>query len=96
MIVPGFVEAGIYTKLKSKSHCSAPILLGTSPPEAVPRAVIRAIQKDMPEIIVNPLPVRPLLALTCLFPSFGEWVIDKIGTNDFFQRVVDAQKHDQV
>jgi len=58
--------------------------------------VIRAIQKDMPEIIVNPLPVRPLLAFTALFPSLGEWVVDKIGTNDFFERVVDAQKHDRI
>jgi len=92
VIVPGFVETGIYTKLKTKSGCSAPAFLGTSPPEAIPRAVIRAIQKDLPEIIVNPLPVRPLLAFTSLFPSLGEWVIDKIGTNDFFRRVVEAQK----
>jgi short-subunit dehydrogenase len=92
VIVPGFVEAGIYAKLKAKSGCSVPALLGTSPPEAIPRAVIRAIQKDLPEIIVNPLPVRPLLAFASLFPSLGEWVIDKIGTNDFFRRVAGVQK----
>jgi short-subunit dehydrogenase len=92
VIVPGFVETGIYAKLKTKSGCSAPALISASPPEAIPRAVIRAIQKDLPEIIVNPLPVRPLLAFTSLFPSLGEWVVDKIGTNDFFRRVVETQK----
>jgi short-subunit dehydrogenase len=92
VIVPGFVEAGIYAKLKAKSGCSAPAIMGTSPPEAIPHAVIRAIQNDLPEVIVNPMPVRPLLALTSLFPSFGEWVVNKIGTNDFFRKVVEAQK----
>jgi len=92
VIVPGFVETGIYAKLKAKSGCSAPALLGTSPPESVPRAVIRAIQNDLPEVIVNPLPIRPLLAFISLFPSWGEWLIHKIGTNDFFRRVVEAQK----
>ena len=92
VIVPGFVEAGIYAKLKAKSGCSAPALLGTSPPEAVPRAILRAIQNDLPEVIVNPLPVRPLLALIALFPSAGEWITGKMGTNHFFRQVVEAQK----
>jgi short-subunit dehydrogenase len=92
VIVPGFVEAGIYAKLKAKSGCSAPALIGTSPPEAIPRAVIRAIENDLPEIIVNPLPVRPLLALIALFPSWGEWIAEKMGTNNFFREVAEAQK----
>lgn len=92
VVTPGFVEAGIYANLKEKTHCSAPALLGTSPPQAVARAVVRCIERDLPELIVNPLPVRPLLALSALFPRVGEWVIDKIGTNDFFRRVVQAQK----
>ena len=91
VIVPGFVEAGIYAKLKAKSGCTAPSLLGTSPPEKVPRAVLRAIRNDLPEVIINPMPVRPLLALAALFPSLSEWVINKIGTNDFFRRVVEVQ-----
>jgi short-subunit dehydrogenase len=91
-LVPGFVEAGIYAKLKKQSGCAAPALLGTSPPEKIPAAVFRAIENDLPEIIVNPLPVRPLLSFAALFPRLGEWLIDKIGTNEFFRRVVEAQK----
>jgi short-subunit dehydrogenase len=88
VIVPGFVEAGIYEQLKARTGCGAPALLGTSSPNAVARAVLRAIERDIPETIVNPLPVRPLLAFTALFPSAGEWLINKIGSNKFFERAV--------
>jgi short-subunit dehydrogenase len=93
VIVPGFVEAGIYAKLKERTGCSAPVLLGTSSPETVARAVIRAIERDLPEVIVNPNPVRPLFAFTALFPSVGEWLVRKLRANEFFQRVVEAQKN---
>ncbi len=92
VIVPGFVEAGIYAKLKKESGCTAPLLLGTSSPDAVVGAVIRAIERDKLEILVNPIPVRPLLAFAALFPSLGEWAISKTGANDFFRRVVEAPK----
>ncbi len=88
VVVPGFVEAGIYAHLKEQSGCSAPAVLGTSQPETVARAVMSAIECDRFEVIANPLPVRPLLAFNALFPSLGEWLTDKLGTNDFFRRVV--------
>jgi short-subunit dehydrogenase len=89
VIVPGFVEAGIYTKLKTRSGYSAPASFGTSKPERVSEAVIRAVERNVPEIIVNPLPVRPLLAFNTVFPSMGEWVTDKLGGNQFFKRVAE-------
>jgi short-subunit dehydrogenase len=92
VIVPGFVEAGIYARLKAVTGRSAPALLGACQPEWVAQAVIRAVQRDIPEIIVNPLPVRPLLALTALFPALGGWLSDKTGANEFFRKVVEAQK----
>ncbi len=91
-IVPGFVEAGIYAHLKERSGLAAPALLGTSAPEKVAAAVVSAIENDRPEIIINPLPVRPLLAFTAMFPKAGEWLSDKTGANDFFRRVVEKQK----
>ncbi len=92
VIIPGFVEAGIYANLKAKAGCSAPALMGTSKPETVARAVIRAIERDRPEIIVNPLPIRPLLAFIALFPRAGEWMSNRTGANEFFRKVVEAQK----
>ncbi len=92
VITPGFVEAGIYANLKARSGCSAPAVFGTSRPETVVRAVFKAIEKDLPEIIINPIPVRPLLILNLVFPSLGEWVTEQLGANRFFARVVEAQK----
>ena len=91
-VVPGFVEAGIYADLKARSGMSAPAMLGTSPPEKVAQAVLKVIEHDLPEIIINPLPVRPLLALIALFPRAGEWAAGKTGASDFFRKVVEKQK----
>ena len=42
----------------AKDGVAPPKLLGSSRPEDVARAVIRAIRKDIPEVIVNPGPTR--------------------------------------
>lgn len=90
-VCPGFVEAGIYTRLKQQTGRSAPPLLGAIRPERVAEAVLRAIRHDVPEIILNRYPVRPLLALAALSPRLGLWITRKLGVNDFFQSVVSAQ-----
>ena len=93
MITPGFVEAGIYSKLKTTSGYSAPASFGVSKPETVSRAVLRAVERNIPEIIINPIPIRPLLLLSLFLPSAGEWVTDKLGANRFFHNVAQAQKN---
>lgn len=85
-ITPGFVEAGIYTRLKRLTGRSAPALLGSCRPEEVGRAVVRAIRADLSEIILNPYPIRPILALSILFPRLGEWITERTGVNDFFRQ----------
>lgn len=92
VVVPGFVEAGIYANLKAQSGCAAPALLGTSRPETVARAVIRAIERDIPEVLINPVPVRPLLAFTVFWPRAGAWLADKLGANEFFRRVIKSRQ----
>jgi short-subunit dehydrogenase len=92
VICPGFVEAGIYARLKEKSGCSAPALMGTSRPEKVGKGVIRAIQNDVPQVIINPYPVRPLFALSEISPRLGAWVARKMGASEFFKRVYQARK----
>lgn len=97
-VCPGFVEAGIYSRLKAQLGRPAPGLFGASvcPPQRVARAVLRVIEHDLPEVFVNRYPVRPALALYVLSPSLGAWITDKIlGTHDFFQSVAEAQKRDR-
>lgn len=92
VIVPGFVEAGIYARLKASSGCSAPALLAGCRPEAVAKALIKAIEADLPEVIVNRYPVRPLLALYALSPSLGNWLTSRLGVHGFFRKVIEARK----
>jgi short-subunit dehydrogenase len=92
VITPGFVEAGIYSDLKAQTGFSAPAVLGTSKPQTVQRAVIRAIEKNLPEVIINALPIKPLLLVNLLVPSLGEWLTHKTGANQFFGKVAKALK----
>lgn len=92
VLCPGFVEAGIYQNIRQRTGCSAPMLLGTSKPETVVRALIRAIQADLPEVIINPLPVRPLFATSALFPRLGEFLTRQTGAHEFFKRVAAGLK----
>lgn len=91
-VTPGFIETGIYTRLKQRSGRSAPFLLGACPPQRVCRAVIDAIRNDKPEVILNRFPIRPALALSLLFPRLGEWLVRTIGVHDFFKHVADCEK----
>jgi len=80
-ISPGFVsEAGMFAVRGQR----APWLLGSSSPEAVARAVVRAIAKDVGEIIVNPGPVRLMLALDALSPRLSTWVLRTSGVYDYY------------
>ncbi len=92
VITPGFVEAGIYSRLKVQTGRSAPIFLGACSPQKVCAALLRAVRDDVPEIIVNRYPIRPVLALTTLFPAFGGWMTEWTGTNAFFRRAHEASK----
>ncbi len=74
-ITPGFVtEAGMYRVQHDATQLSAPRWLGTSRPDDVARAVVRAIEQDLPEVIVNPGPMRLMLAFRDLFPRLAERV----------------------
>jgi short-subunit dehydrogenase len=74
-VVPGFVrDAGMYHRASTRSGVQVSRLLGTSSPVDVAQAVIRALDKDQAEIIVNKGPMRFLAALIQLSPDFGTWI----------------------
>jgi short-subunit dehydrogenase len=96
VVCPGFVEEGMYAKTKQEFGVEAPRRLGVSKPEAVARGVIRAIKKDLPEVIVNPNPIRPLLAATAMSPSLGEWILERIGADVVFHKVAELRESQRV
>lgn len=91
-VVPAFLEAGIYARLKAQSGCAAPAFLAGNTPENAAQAVLRAIREDRPEIIVNRYPIRPALAFAVLAPRLAEWICARLGVDQFFRRAVAARK----
>ena len=87
VICPGFVTAGIYKRILDETGLTAPALLGTSSPESVAQAILRAVKKDVPEIVINPGPVRLLSALGEISPSLAEWIMRRIGVVDWFMKL---------
>ncbi|HEY3119633.1 MAG TPA: SDR family oxidoreductase [Vicinamibacteria bacterium] len=79
VICPGYVEeAGMYQEMKEKAGAVAPALVGTVGPDPVARAVVRAIIRDVPEIIVNAFPTRPLTVLLEAAPALGERLLRSV------------------
>jgi short-subunit dehydrogenase len=92
VIVPAFVEAGIYSTLKAQSGCSAPWLLTGCSAEHVAQAVVRATERDIAELIVNRYPIRPVLMISALSPALGDWIVRRLGVHNFFRRAFEAAK----
>jgi short-subunit dehydrogenase len=57
----------------------APRLSGPVSPDRVASAVIEALRRDPPEIIVRSIPTRPLLALSELVPGLGARIMRSMG-----------------
>jgi len=75
-IMPGYIdEAGMFFD----GGFPAPKLLGSSPPQKVADAVLKAIKTGKGEIIVNNGPMKPLLALNVFAPEFGNYIVKKFG-----------------
>ena len=88
VVCPGFVsEAGMFAERSQR----APRLLGTSTPEAVAGAVVRAVVKDVGEIIVNPGPIRLMLALEALSPRLSDWILRHSGVYDYYRGQAEAE-----
>lgn len=86
VICPGYVSgAGMYADAVEETGVQASRAMGTSTPEEVAAAVVRSIREDAPEVIVSPMPVRPLLALSEVSPRLGEWLGRRLGLFRVFE-----------
>ena len=88
-LFPGLVnDVGMF----SDSQVKAPLVLGTISSKKVAKALIKAIKKNKPDIIVNSGPLRPLLALNALFPNFGNWFARATGITAFCKNRADLRE----
>ena len=75
-IMPGYInKAGMFFDGGQK----APMLLGTSSPQNVADAVMKAIKTGKGEIIVNKGLIKPLLSLNIFSPKLGDFIVRKFG-----------------
>ncbi len=85
VICPGFVDAGMFARAVDEFGVKAPRTLGLAKPEAVAAAVVKAIRRDLPEVIVNPTPVRPLLGFVAVAPGVAETLTGFFDANKMFR-----------
>jgi short-subunit dehydrogenase len=79
-VLPGLVlGGGMIEEFEGKCDFRVPRSMGGCTPPQIAKALVRAVQKDLPEVIVHWPPPRPLLALGRLFPRLMEWVGSTFG-----------------
>ncbi|MBN1149300.1 MAG: SDR family NAD(P)-dependent oxidoreductase [Anaerolineales bacterium] len=82
-IFPGYVtEVGMFARF----NLAPPWMVGSCTPVQVARAVVRAIEKEQMEVIVNSRPARLLFISNVLSPTLGDWLMRSIGAVDFQRR----------
>lgn len=83
VICPGYIsDAGMFYD----GHVDPPALLGSSKPQDVADAVVKAITQNKAEIIVNKGPIKPLLAIGQISPVFGDTVVRKFGVPELSKK----------
>jgi short-subunit dehydrogenase len=93
VVVPGFIsEAGMFADKIREHRVSAPTLAGTSTPQAVSRAVIRALKSDVLETIVAPGPMRLSQAFNQMFPEAFAWFLTRIGAMEPFKKIASGNR----
>lgn len=91
-ICPGFTQdGGIYDRMVEKTGRQTSSALGGTTADAVAAAVLRCIESQAPEVILNWPPMRPVLVLKQLFPRLGEKIALSV-SRKFTQRVADATR----
>ena len=84
VICPGFVDE---TGMFSRKQAPAPRSIGASHPTDVAQAVLRVLRTRKVEVVVNPKPVRLLMALKALSPEAALAVGRRLGLVDFLRRI---------
>lgn len=89
VVCPAFVaDAGMYARWEDQG-VKSPAIAGTCKPETVANVVVRCIRNNKIEATVNTPPVRPLIVLANVAPSWVAPLLDTIGYSKVFEKVAD-------
>ena len=92
VICPGFVDG---TGMFARKETRAPRSIGASRPEDVARTLLQLLQKPRVEAVVNPKPVRLLMALRALSPELALAVGRRLGLVDFLRKIATHPEDDR-
>ena len=88
VIAPGFVsEAGMHERMKNRAGVKTPALAGAVPAEKVVRAVMRAIDRDVSEILVTPFTTTLMTKTLGQAKDFSAWIQRVGGVTEMYRRV---------
>jgi short-subunit dehydrogenase len=86
VVCPGFIAGdGMYQRMVDDGVKSNR-LMGETTLERVADATVRAVRRDLPEVIESGAPLRPALALAVLEPRLAERVAPRFGVTELFRR----------
>jgi len=92
-ICPGFVsDAGMYADWEREIGVKAGMLAKPVTPTKVANNVVKAIQKDRPEMLVFWMPGRSTTALAEMMPGNFERVFPVFGSFTFFRKVAEHRE----
>ena len=91
VICPGFVAD---TGMVTSEEVETPRMAGASSPEQVAEAVVRAIRRDLQEVLVNSGPTRLLLALDALSRALGSALYRRMGVVDLYRPLAESNAED--
>ncbi|MCH8814194.1 MAG: SDR family NAD(P)-dependent oxidoreductase [Chloroflexi bacterium] len=94
VISPGWVETGMYEEVE-RHGLKPSVLVGSSKPEKVSQAVVKAIEKDLGDVIVNPGPMRLLLGTNAMAPGLFEWVSKRMKISEVFRKLADMREKER-
>jgi short-subunit dehydrogenase len=86
VVCPGFIAGdGMYQRMVEQGMKSNR-LMGETTLERVCEATVRAVRRDLPEVIESGAPIRPALALTQVAPGLAERIAPRFGVTELFRR----------
>ncbi|HEX6587915.1 MAG TPA: SDR family NAD(P)-dependent oxidoreductase [Longimicrobiales bacterium] len=88
VVVPGFVsEAGMHERMKKRAGVKTPALAGAVPAEKVVRAVMRALDRDLSEVLVTPFTTTLMTKALGQAKDFSAWIQRVGGVTEMYRRV---------
>jgi short-subunit dehydrogenase len=91
-VCPGFIAGeGMFADMQSEFGLTTPKAAGDLPAEKVGEAVVKAVEEDLPEVIVMRGPMRLSLAISDIAPRLFERIVRKLDIAAPFRTVANQR-----